>query len=66
MEPEIGRLMFANWPPLGLFQAQTLGGVYSDELLSPYGSSFQFLSAAGGDAPNAQTGDQSGFSVTAA
>jgi hypothetical protein len=49
-----------------LFQAQTLGGVYSDELLIPYGSSFQFLSAAGGDAPNAQTGDQSGFSVTAA
>src|ERR1700729_2821702 len=25
--------MFANWPPLGLFQAQTFGGVYSDELL---------------------------------
>src|SRR5271170_2226886 len=27
--PAIGRLMFANAPPLGLFQVQTLGGVYS-------------------------------------
>src|SRR5260370_42184434 len=31
--PEIGRLMFANWPPFGFFQVQTLGGVYSDELV---------------------------------
>src|SRR5215510_12728877 len=31
--PAIGRLMLANWPPLGLFQTQTFGGVYSDELL---------------------------------
>src|SRR5215475_3395403 len=27
VEPAIGRLMLANLPPLGLFQAQTLGGV---------------------------------------
>jgi hypothetical protein len=26
-------LMFANRPPLGLFQTQTFGGVYSDESL---------------------------------
>ncbi len=25
--PAIGRLMFSNLPPLGLFQLQTLGGV---------------------------------------
>jgi hypothetical protein len=25
--------MFANWPPLALFQVQTFGGVYSVELL---------------------------------
>jgi hypothetical protein len=25
-------LMFANMPPLGLFQVHTLGGTYSDEL----------------------------------
>ena len=30
--PEVGRLMLAN-RPLALFQVQTLGGVYSDELL---------------------------------
>jgi hypothetical protein len=28
-------LMFANWPPLALFQVQTFGGIYSDELLIP-------------------------------
>src|SRR5271154_6527336 len=33
--------MFANWPPLGLAQVQTFGGVYSDELLISYGSGFQ-------------------------
>src|SRR5271170_1475079 len=33
MGPAIGRLMFANWPPLGLFQLHTFGGVYSGELL---------------------------------
>jgi hypothetical protein len=33
MAPAIWRLMFANWPPLGLFQLQTFGGVYSGELL---------------------------------
>src|SRR5215467_5719450 len=27
--PAIGRLMFANRPPLSLFHVQTLGGVYS-------------------------------------
>src|SRR6185436_12199218 len=27
--PAIGRLMLAKRPPLGLFQAQTFGGVYS-------------------------------------
>jgi hypothetical protein len=26
--PEIGRLILAKWPPLGLFQALTFGGVY--------------------------------------
>ena len=31
--PAIGRLMFANRPPFGLFQVQTFGGVYSDELV---------------------------------
>jgi hypothetical protein len=25
--------MFANWPPLGLFQVQTFGGLYSGELV---------------------------------
>jgi hypothetical protein len=25
--PAMGRLMLANWPPLALFQVQTLGGV---------------------------------------
>src|ERR1700733_5138303 len=41
--PAIGRLMFANWPPLGLAQVQTFGGVYSDELLISFGSGFQSL-----------------------
>jgi hypothetical protein len=26
-------LMDANWPPFGLFQVQTFGGVYSEALL---------------------------------
>src|ERR1700722_12405216 len=29
--PATGRLMLANWPPLGLFQVQTFGGTYSVE-----------------------------------
>jgi hypothetical protein len=36
--------MFANCPPLGLFQVQTLGGVYSGELLMSTGSSLQKFS----------------------
>src|SRR3974390_3896895 len=31
--PAIGRLILANWPPLGLFHVQTLGGTYSDSLV---------------------------------
>src|ERR1700738_1682926 len=33
--PAIGRLMFSNLPPLGLFQLQTLGGVYSGASVIP-------------------------------
>src|SRR5277367_4089847 len=33
--PAMGRLVLANSPPFGLFQVQTLGGVYSGELLIP-------------------------------
>src|SRR6202020_2322685 len=31
VDPEVGRLILANRPPLGLFQVQTFGGVDSDE-----------------------------------
>src|ERR1700719_2686587 len=33
--PAIGRLMFSNRPPLGLFQLQTLGSVYSGVSVIP-------------------------------
>src|SRR5262249_19259256 len=35
VEPAIGRLMFSNLPPLGLFQVHTLGGVYSGVSVIP-------------------------------
>src|SRR5271154_6980421 len=35
VDPAIGRLMFSNLPPLGLFQLHTLGGVYSGVSVIP-------------------------------
>jgi hypothetical protein len=42
-------LIFANWPPLGLFQAQTFGGIYSGELVIHAAPIFLRSSSASGD-----------------